>query len=358
MRKSLLLKSGLFKSWLFKSRLLKSWLFKSWPSTTCDFAPWLAAAIAFVAASHAAVAQSNWPTQNVRVLAPLAAGSTGDRLTRILADHMSTVFGTTFVVENGRTGTGGMVTTQRVVTAAPDGHTLLISGIAPNIVTPNFVDNAPYDGLKDFTHIAFLGGSPVGLLIHPSLPVNSYAELVTYLKSNDPMNYTSSGIGTNGFLFGEELSTKEGLRLNHIPYKGGAVAVSDLIAGHVKIATMTYGTAAANVRAGQLKALAVSSENRLASFPEIPTFKEVGYPVVSLSWFSISGPKGLPQDIAERINRETQVAVQKPEVKDILDRNAIEIKLMSLAETQKYFEDEYARWAPLARSLRGKGNQN
>jgi hypothetical protein len=156
MRKSLF--KSLFKSWLFKFPLLKpwllkpwpfkSWLFKSWPSTTCSFVPWLAAAIAFMAASHAAVAQSDWPNQNVRILAPLAAGSTGDRLTRILADHFSTVFGKTFVVENGRTGTGGMVTTQRVVTAAPDGYTLLISGIAPNIVTPNFVDNAPYDGLR------------------------------------------------------------------------------------------------------------------------------------------------------------------------------------------------------------------
>ncbi len=250
-----------------------------------------------------------------------------------------------------------MIGSQFVSSAAPDGYTLLISGNASHIVAPAFAPKALYDGLKDFTHIGFLGGSPVGLIVNPSLPANNFAELIKYLKSSrDPFDYTSSGIGTNGFLFGEELSSKEGLRLNHIPYKGGGPAIADLVAGHVKIATMTFSTTSGQVRSGALKAFGVSSDERLAHFSEIPTFKEMGYPdMVSLSWFALSGPPGLPRDIVERLNREVAALVQRPDVKARLDRDAIEVKLMSAVETTKYFEAELARWAPLARALRAKG---
>ena len=133
----------------------------------------------------------------------------------------------------------------------------------------------------------------------------------------------------------------------------------DLVAGHVKLATVTYATASGQVRAGKLKALAISSEARLAHFPEIPTFKELGHPdMISLSWFGISGPKGLPRDIIESINREILVVMQKPEVKARLDRDAVEVKLMSVAETNKYFESETARWAPARQSAAGEGIQD
>ena len=319
---------------------------------------WLRIIIAtlFIVAANVAGAQTGpWPNQTVKLITPFPAGATADALARILADHLSTVFGKPFVVEN-RAGAGGMIGSLAAASAAPDGYTLLVSGNASHIVAPAFAPKALYDGLRDFTHIGFLGGSPVGLVINPSLPANNYAELLKYLKSNEPLDYTSSGVGTNGFLFGEELSAKESLRLNHIPYKGGAIAMTDLVAGHVKLATMTYATASGQVRAGKLKAIALSSENRLAHYSEIPTFKELGYPdMISLSWFGISGPKGLPADIAEAINREVLVVVQKPEIRARLDRDAIEVKPMSVAATNQYFEAETARWAPLARALRDKG---
>lgn len=309
-----------------------------------------------LAATTVAGAQSGpWPNQPVKLITPFPAGATADALGRIVADHLTNVFGKPFVVEN-RAGAGGMIGSQAVATAAPDGYTLLVSGNASHIVAPAFAPKALYDGLNDFTHIGFLGGSPVGLVVNPSVPANSYAELIKYLKATGPIDYTSSGVGTNGFLFGEELSAKETLRLNHIPYKGGAAAMTDLIAGHVKLATVTYATAAGQVRSGKLRAIALSSENRLAHYSDIPTFKELGYPdMISLSWFGISGPKGLPSEIAEAINREVLVVVQKPEVRARLDRDAVEVKPMSVAETNKYFQAETARWAPLARALRAKG---
>jgi tripartite-type tricarboxylate transporter receptor subunit TctC len=289
------------------------------------------------------------------MITPFPAGATADALARILADHLGTVFGKPFVVEN-RAGAGGQIGSQAAVAAAPDGYTLVVSGNASHIVAPAFAPKQLYDGLKDFTHIGFLGGSPVGLVVHPSLPVNSYSELAAYLKAREPMDYTSSGIGTNGFLFGEDLSAREGLRLNHIPYKGGAAAMVDLIAGHVKIATVTFATASGHVRGEKMKALAISSENRLAHFSDIPTFKELGFPdMVSLSWFGISGPRGLPREIVDKINREIPVVLQRPDVKARLDREAIEIKLMSADETTKYFEAETIRWVPLAKALRAKG---
>ena len=155
--------------------------------------------------------------------------------------------------------------------AEPDGYTLLISGNASNIVAPAFSPSPLYDGLNDFTHIAYLGGTPVGLVVHPSLPVTDYAQFVDYVKKSPiPINYTSSGIGTHGFLFGEDLARADGLNLNHISYKGGGQAMIDLIGGQVKVATITFSSVIEQVRVGKLRALAISSEHRL---PDFPTFR-------------------------------------------------------------------------------------
>jgi tripartite-type tricarboxylate transporter receptor subunit TctC len=198
-----------------------------------------------------------------------------------------------------------------------------------------------------------LGGAPVGLVVHPSLPVNNYAEFVEYVKkSRMPVNYTSSGIGTHGFLFGEELARTEGLNLNHIPYKGGGQAMVDLIGGQVKIATITFSSVVEQVTSGKLKALAISSEHRLPNFFDIPTFAELGHPdMVSSSWFALSGPKGLPRQIVDRLNSEVAVVLQAPDVQKFLAQSAIEAKAMSPEETTKFFESETARWAPLARQF-------
>jgi tripartite-type tricarboxylate transporter receptor subunit TctC len=306
-----------------------------------------------VLVSAAAKAEA-WPNRPVRVICPFAPGGTADVFARILADRFSAAFGQPFYVDT-KAGAGGQIGSVVAATAKPDGYTLIVTGNASDIIAPAFADAPQYDGVKDFRHIAYLGGPPIGLLVHPSLPVDSYADFIAFAKaSSEPVEYTSSGVGTHGFLFGEELARKEGLKLVHIPYQGGGPAMIDLLAGRVKVATITFSSGAEQVRSGKLKALAISSEKRLSKYPDTPTFVELGRPdLVSLTWFVLSGPKDLPTDIVDRLNHETEVVLDLADIKERLERDAIEVKAMSPDEVAAFVQQETNLWAPLARDLRG-----
>jgi tripartite-type tricarboxylate transporter receptor subunit TctC len=310
-----------------------------------------AIAVALVAPICHAFA-GEWPSRPVKIVVPFAPGGTSDIFARILADRLGAAFKQPFYVES-RPGAGGMIGSLDVARADPDGYTLLVSGNASHIVAPAFSPSPLYDGIDDFTHIAYLGGSPVGLVVHPSVPVKNYAQFLDYVRTSpQPLNYTSSGIGTHGFLFGEELARTEGLNLNHIPYKGGGQAMVDLIGGQVKIATITFSSVVEQVTSGKLHALALSSERRLPGFPDVPTFAELGHPdMVSSSWFALSGPKGLSAQIVDRLNSEVIAALRLPDVQKILAQNAVESKAMSPEETREFFVSETARWRPVARRL-------
>jgi tripartite-type tricarboxylate transporter receptor subunit TctC len=293
----------------------------------------------------------NWPNRPVKIIAPFAAGGAADTLGRLIADHLTTAFGQQFFVEN-RGGAGGMVGAQAGAAAEPDGYTLVISSIASNVISPVFNANAGYDGLRDFTHIAYLGGPPVVMIVHPSLGVKTYRDFVALARSaREPLSFISPGTGSHGFLVGEYLARQEGYKVSHIPYKGANPALTDLVAGHVKLGTMTFSSAAEQIRAGKVLPLAVSTEKRIPNFPNIPTFREEGQDLVAATWFALSGPAHLPDDIVQQLSRETLKAMQLPEVQKRLALDAIETRLMSPAEFTKFIEAETARWAPLARSL-------
>jgi tripartite-type tricarboxylate transporter receptor subunit TctC len=292
-----------------------------------------------------------WPNKPVKIIAPFAAGGAADTLGRIIADQLSISFKQQFFVEN-RGGAGGLLGAQAGAAAEPDGYTLVISSIASNVVSPVFHANAGYDGLRDFTHIAYLGGPPVVLIVHPSLGVKTYKEFLEVARaSKEPMSYISPGTGSHGFVVGEYLARQEGFKISHIPYKGAGPALTDLIAGHVKLGIMTFSSAAEQIRAGKVLALAVSTEKRIPGMPDIPTFREVGRDLVAATWFSLSGPAKLPDDIVQQISRETLKAMQLPEVQKRLALDAIESRLMSPQEFVKFIEAETARWAPLAKEL-------
>lgn len=309
-----------------------------------------AVAVSLCMASPGAHAQA-WPNKPVKIIAPFTAGGAADTLGRIIADQLSTAFKQQFFVEN-RGGAGGLLGAQAAAAADPDGYTLVISSIASNVVSPAFHANAGYDGLRDFAHIAYLGGPPVVLIVHPSLGVKTYKEFVEVARaSKEPLSYISPGAGSHAFLVGEYLARQEGFRISHIPYKGAGPALTDLIAGHVKLGLMTFSSAAEQIRAGKVLALAVSTENRTPALPDVPTFREVGRDLVAATWFSLSGPAKLPNDIVQQISRETLKAMQLPDVQKRLAQDAIESRLMSPEEFTKFVAAETERWGPLAKQL-------
>jgi tripartite-type tricarboxylate transporter receptor subunit TctC len=295
-------------------------------------------------------AQSNWPSKPVRIVAPFAAGGTADRLARLIGDHLSSVLGQQFYVEN-RGGAGGLIGTGSVASAEPDGYTFVISSIGGNIISPAFHSNASFDGLKDFTHIAYLGGPPSVLLVHPSLGVTSYKDFVALARGGEPLSYISPGTGSHGFVIAEDLARRERYKLRHIPYKGAGPALTDLVAGHVKVGTITFSTAAPQIRSGKVLALAVTSERRIPDFPDVPTLRDMGQDFVAVTWFGLSGPARVPADIVQAVSRETLKAMQSPAVKQQLALDAIETRAMSPDEFHKFVEAETARWVPLAKSL-------
>jgi tripartite-type tricarboxylate transporter receptor subunit TctC len=310
-----------------------------------------ATAAALVCVAGMSAQAQTWPSRPVRIIAPFAAGGAADTLGRIIAEQLSTAFRQQFFIEN-RGGAGGIIGAQAGAAAEPDGYTLVISSIASNVISPVFHANAGYDGLRDFTHIAYLGGPPVVMVVHPSLGVTTYKDFVALARSSkEAISYISPGTGSNGYLVGEYLAQRENYRVSHIPYKGAGPAVTDLVAGHIKLGTLTFSTAAEQIRAGRMLPLAVSTERRIPNFPDIPTFREVGQDLVAATWFSLSGPARLPNDIVQQVSRETLKAMQLPEVQKRLALDAIESRLMSPEEFTKFMEAEIVRWTPLAKSL-------
>jgi tripartite-type tricarboxylate transporter receptor subunit TctC len=293
----------------------------------------------------------NWPNKPVRIIAPFAPGGAADTLGRLIAEQFTTAFRQQFYVEN-RGGAGGMIGAAAAAAAEPDGYTLVVTGIGSNITAPVFSPNPGFDGLRDFTHIAYLGGPPSVMVVHPSLGVKTYKDFLGLARnSKDPLSYISPGTGTNGFVVAEYVAQQEHYKISHIPYKGAGPALADLVAGHVKLGTITFSSVAEQIRAGKVLPLAVTTEKRIANFPDLPTFKESGLDLVAATWFALSGPAKLPNDIVQALSRETLKALQSPEIARRLALDAIETRLMSPAEVTKFVEAETVRWVPVAKSL-------
>jgi tripartite-type tricarboxylate transporter receptor subunit TctC len=295
---------------------------------------------------------ADWPTKPVRIIVPFAPGGSADTLGRAFGDQLSTAFHQQFVVEN-RAGAGGLVGSQAVAQSDADGYTYVVSGIASHVIAPETTPNPGFDPVKDFTHVAYFGGPPIVMIVHPSLGVKSLKELLELAKkTNEPLGYVSPGAGTLGNLVAEYWASKQGIKFLHIPYKGAAQAITDLIGGHVKVGSMTFTTASSQIRGGNVIPLAVTSAKRLAEFPDLPTFKELGYPdMVATTWFSLSGPKALPNDIVQAVNREVEKAKDNPDLQKRLAVEAIQTEKMTPAEFTAFVGSELAKWGPVAKAV-------
>jgi tripartite-type tricarboxylate transporter receptor subunit TctC len=243
----------------------------------------------FILSADAALAQA-WPAKPVKMVAPFAPGGSADTLGRIVAQKLTESFKENFVVEN-RPGAGGVIGSEMVAKAPPDGYTLVVSGVASHAVAPSLPRGTPYDPVKDFTHIALFGGPPAVLVVNPNVPAKDLKEFVALLKKEPGRySYGSPGNGTHGQLVAELFKQLAGVDMQHIPYKGASGAITDLIAGHIQVASTTLSTAAGQIHGGKARALAISTENRLPDYPNVPTYAEMGYKdLVAVIWFSLSG---------------------------------------------------------------------
>jgi tripartite-type tricarboxylate transporter receptor subunit TctC len=304
-----------------------------------------------VASFSLPASSAEWPNRPVRIISPASAGGTSDTFARILAERFGELFKERFFVEN-RAGAGGLIGASAVANAEPDGHSLVISAIAYTVIAPSASANPPFDPQKNFSHIAYIGGPPNVFVAHPSLGVKNMDELLALAKQRGLLDYVSPGVGTLGHLMAERFADEAKIKLQHIPNKGGATAMVDLVSGTVGLGSMTWTSALQYIRSGQVVPIAVSSENRLPEFPNVPTLKELGYPnLVATIWFGLSGPAGLAPDIVQKVNKATIETLQLPAVRERLQRDAIETKFMTAEEYTAFHAQEVQAWGPIARRL-------
>jgi tripartite-type tricarboxylate transporter receptor subunit TctC len=298
-----------------------------------------------------------WPSKPVKLIVPFAPGGTADTLGRLVAKSLGESFNEGVVVEN-RPGAGGVVGSEMVAKAPPDGYTLVVSGVASHVLAPALPRGVPYDPMKDFTHIALFGGPPSVLVVNPDVPAKNLADFVSLLKNNpNKFSYGSPGNGTSGQLVAELFKQLAHVQMQHVPYKGASGAITDLIAGHIQAASTTLSTASGQIHAGRARALAISTGKRLPDWPDVPTFAESGYKdLVATIWFSLSGPAGLPEPVVERLNAETRKALHAPEVLERLKPEGIEPGDLSPAEFTAFVAEESRRWAPVVRASGAKND--
>ena len=258
----------------------------------------------------------DYPTRPVTLIVPFPPGGSTTVMARNVADKMSPALGQQIVVDN-RGGAGGTLGTRFVAKAAPDGYTILLSYTATMAIAPAMNANAGYDPPRDFAPIGMIGFAPSVLVVHPSLPVHSMAELISHAKAaSAPLQYGSPGVGTVNHLAAEYLATETGMKLQHVPYKGNGPALTDLLGGHIKIMFVPIPVALGNIRAGTLRALAITSAKRISLLPDVPTVAESGVPGFEVALrYGLAAPAGTPPAIIARLNKELNAALAAEDVK-------------------------------------------
>ena len=275
------------------------------------------ASTAAIACLHGAAFAQAYPAKPVRIVVPFPPGGGTDIGTRILAQKLSETWGQTVVVEN-KGGAAGIVGTKFTAKAAPDGYTLMMGNIGTHAINVSLYRKLPYDPLRDFAPVSQVAGLPLFLLVHPSVPANSTTELVALLKSKPgQFDYSSSGSGGSMHVAAELFKSMAGVRIVHIPYKGGGPAVADLLAGQVKISFATVLETLGHVKSGRVRARAVTSSRRSQAAPEFPTLAESGLSgYESTSWLALFAPSGTPREIIARVSADAARVMNSPDVRE------------------------------------------
>lgn len=311
-----------------------------------------ACAVVFGATQHVhAQAARDYPSKAIRVVVPFAPGGGTDTLTRLVAQKLSESWSQPVVTDN-RPGAGGTLASAIVAKAAPDGYTLLMGMIATHSMSPHLYKNLPYDPIKDFAPVTLAVVSPNILVVHPSVPANSVGELIAYAKAQPgKMNYGSAGTGSPAHLAGELFRSLAKVDIVHVPYKGGAPAVSALLAGEVSLMFAGPIESLPQIRAGKLRSLGVTTPRRFESAPELPTMAEAGLAGLELmQWNGLFAPAGTPPEIIEKLNGEVTRILKLTDVKDRLLKAGFEPSPTSSKEFAAFVKSEYDRWGAVIRN--------
>jgi tripartite-type tricarboxylate transporter receptor subunit TctC len=305
--------------------------------------------IGLLAAALALPALAQWPAKPVRVITSHPPGGTVDQLARILADEFGRAFGRPFVVD-ARAGANGDVAAEQLIAAPADGYTLMVSPHGP-FVTNMFLRKQSFDHATAFAPVTALAAAPLVLVVHPSVPAHSLAELLAWLRaSGGSVNYASQGIGSSGHFAMELLMRQAGFKANHVPYKGTAGATVDLLAGNVSMMFDTATTALLHVRSGKLRGIAVGQVKRLAGAPDLPAVAESIRGFEATPWYALTARAGTPEEIVERLAAEWARVVARPEVQARFSKLGVELRTMTPAGFREYIRSEYDKWGGIARA--------
>ena len=316
------------------------------PSTAALLAP-----IALLAAPAAVLAQgSGYPERPVRMLVGFAPGGGADTAARPLAQRLSEVMGQQMVVDN-RPGAGGNIATEIAARSVADGYTLLMGTIAALAINPAIYPKLGFDPIRDFAPITNVASSINVLVVHPSVPVKDVKELVALARSRPGgLNYGSSGVGSAGHLAGELMEQMTGARLIHVPYKGGAPAMTALLGGEVQAIFSTAATAIPQMKAGKIRGIAVTTAKRAGMMPDLPTIAEAGVPgYEAVNWWGIIAPAGSPAAVVNRLHKELGSIAQTADMQRRFEAEAVEAVQMSAPEFAQYIERETVKWARVVR---------
>ena len=317
----------------------------------------VAAAMALVAgvAAPDASAQAAWPSKPIRIVVPFPPGGTTDILARAAAQKMAEAWKEQAVIDN-RPGAGGNIGAELVAKAPADGYTMLMGTVGTHAINASLYAKMPYDHVKDFAPVILVAAVPNVMVVHPSVPAATVAEFIAWAKANPgKVNFASSGSGTSIHLAGELFKTQTGLAMTHVPYKGSAPAIADLIGGQVQVMFDNLPSALPQIRGGKLRALAVTSRERANALPDVPTVAESGLPgFEASSWFGLLAPTGTPREVVVRVNAEIARWLASSDAKDKLASQGAIAAGGSPEDFASHITAETAKWQKVVRESGAK----
>jgi len=310
---------------------------------------WKAALCTALAAIVASAGAQTWPTRQIQLVVPYAPGGVVDFIGRTIGQRLSTQLGQPVVIDN-RPGAGGIIGVDYAARSGPDGQTLVVMDPAI-VINPSMQEKVPYDLKKDLQAVAVIGSSPLVLVVNPSVPATSLAQLIDYARANPgKLNFVSAGIGTTPHMAGELLKLRAGVDMTHIPYKGSGPAMSDLVGGQVQMGFSSITAALPYIKDNRLRPLATTGSKRSSALPDVPTVIESGYPGFEVDlWLGIFAPAGVPGPIVTRLNTEVGKALEDQPVRSAFASVGVEPRTAGVDESARFVREESDKWANVVR---------